>query len=82
MANDKNPSKSNYPRMNKQDEQFKNQEEFNDPSLVEMNKQQGDIEHQKSAASQSGNEERLPETDRKQSIEDQRNDRQHPNMRK
>ena len=82
MASDKNPSKSNYPRMNKEDEQFKNQEEFNDPSLAELNKQEGDAQYKSASDSQSGNEQMLPETDAKKSVEDQRNDRQQPNMRK
>ena len=82
MAKDKNPSKSNYPRLNQQDEQFKNQEEFNDPSKAELNQQEGDIEHQRSKDSQSGNEQMLPETDAKKSVEDQRNERQQPNIKR
>jgi hypothetical protein len=82
MANDKNPSKSNYPHLNKQDEQFKNQEEFNDPSMAELNRQEGDANYKSATDSQSGNEQMLPDTDPKQSVEDQRNQRQQPNMRK
>lgn len=73
-----------YPKLTKEDQQWKNQDEFDDKSRekkAEAERKNSSL-NQKYEDSQDGNERMIPDTSRKQSEKEYRTDRKLPNIKK